>query len=563
MHRRTSRASKLARSTNLAWTLLGAAFLGGCGGNPPAANVATDANTTDGRATSISDGAFDSGASDAASDGDAASVCVVDAAIDSGPLVCLIAAAPPPAPLDGGVLDGGVLDGGVLDGDAGDDGGSDATASVDATDLEAGGAGATDAASDAGAPDFGAPSATYPAFAIDAPQVVSLGGKVLSAPRVVTVTWNGEADQGDLETFVDALGQTPYWNSTSCEYGVGPMTGGCANHARVSAPFAATAYEGTVDKFVVKNASDPKTSGWPAPTDQTIYLVVLPQATSLQMSTGGGTGDACSLGVGGYHTSAQLTDGSHVQYAVIPRCPLLGDIFTTATWAISHELIEAVTDPRPGAVGSDSGGLPTYRGFDDAHYAWNLFQVGQTEIGDACELYYDSAYDDPTTGQRLQRTWSNGSMYAGHHPCVPAPDPSTTPYFNVAPLDLPIVPYATPSFIDGSTVLTRAVVIPVGGTGSFRVGYYSDGPIPGGWNLKAVEGNALPGTSLTASGKAAFDNGNLDLHVDNTTGENGNTATVTVHVRDTDPLLGANLVTLVSTLGGRNHHYWPVLIVSP
>ena len=54
------------------------------------------------------------------------------------------------------------------------------------------------------------------------------------------------------------------------------------------------------------------------------------------------------------------------------------------------------------------------------------------EVGDLCVSYRgDDSYTE--SGYVVQRSWSNKAAAASHNPCVPAPDPSSQPYFNVAP----------------------------------------------------------------------------------------------------------------------------------
>src|SRR4029077_16479314 len=61
--------------------------------------------------------------------------------------------------------------------------------------------------------DNGSPSATYPAFTIDAPQVVSSGGPVLAAPKVVPVYFGNDNTSftGQITTFLEALPKSTYW----------------------------------------------------------------------------------------------------------------------------------------------------------------------------------------------------------------------------------------------------------------------------------------------------------------------------------------------------------------
>lgn len=439
--------------------------------------------------------------------------------IDAAPTTCLIKPPPPPPPPS----------------DAGSDAASDAP--IDDT-------GPT-----------GAISSVYPAFPLDAPQLQNHGGRILDHPQMVSVTWSDDPEAAKLDDFTDKVGASSYWNSVTCEYGIGPANNGACSHVHLTEALPAKFSETDADAFVVKNASDWMAAGWPQPSKQIVYVLYLPPTVDLMMNSRGGTPrSACKTGVGGYHTAARLKDGSRVAYAVIPRCTF-GSLsaFDETTSAASHELAEAATDAVP-------QGNAAYNGFDDAHIAWTAFQLLQVENGDICEFYADSFYKNTDLGYQVQRTWSNASIAGGHAPCVPT---DGKVYFNVTPLGLSPVSFRSPGG-GGGTLSAPGVNIKVGDTGSFQVGYYSDGPMDADWDLKAAEGNGIPGTSLTGGPGAAFANGNLDITVDNPHGRNGNKATITVKLRGKDPQLGANLVTMISTSSSRPgiKHYWPVLVTS-
>ncbi len=458
-------------------------------------------------------------------------------------------AAPPP-PTACLMLGGAPFDAGA---DASGDVGAEASTDGSFADA-ADGADAADDAGDAIASEAGPSTDVYPAFPIDAPHLVNHGGPVLANPKLVTVSWPDDSDAPALEAFVDQLGQTRYWNAITCEYGVGPAASGACNHVHMLTAAPDTLLDSQADALVRNSLRDPAASGWPAPTPDTLYVLFISDATDFQMHTQQGLMSACSSGIGGYHTSTFLSDGTSITYAVVPRCPGFGAPVDVATNSASHEIAEASLDPTPT---TNSG----WRDFDDAHAVWNAFLVGQTENGDACEFYRDATFTSSEVGHDVQRQWSNASFAAGHAPCVP----STGTYFNVVPLDLVSVQFDAPNFgSGGGPVTTEGVDIPVGHTGSFRVGFYSDGPMANDWDLKVVEGNDFPGTAPGGGGGAAYAGGRLSISVDKTQGRNGTIATVTVRVNSLDTTLAANMVTLVSTdpLHKGVSHYWPVLITS-
>src|SRR5262249_51799929 len=147
------------------------------------------------------------------------------------------------------------------------------------------------------------------------------GGDVLKTPVIVTVTWPNEANADSFEKFGDLIGQSAYWQTIVGEYGVGAATSGHTNHIRETTALAAAIDSTALETLVSTNTTSPSTSGWPAPTDQTIYILYLPVGTSLDL---GGGEDACAAGVGGYHDSTRITtsDGKtlDVAYAIVPQC---------------------------------------------------------------------------------------------------------------------------------------------------------------------------------------------------------------------------------------------------
>jgi hypothetical protein len=386
----------------------------------------------------------------------------------------------------------------------------------------------------------------YPAFALDAPKLITHGGRIVRSPKIVTITWSDDGDASTLEAFVDAIGGSKYWNQVACEYGIGPAVSGTCNHVHLPGPAPATLTDSQAALLIRKNAAAWQTSGWPKPDDDTIYLLLVSDSTDYQLHTTSGLQSICGSGTGGYHTSTNVTGFGEVAYAVVPRCYGLD----STTVAVSHELAEAATDPVPTNA--------AYRDFDDAHAIWNAFVVGQTENGDACEFYRDADYQSSELGGAAQRQWSNASIASGHAPCVPS-DGKT--WFGAAPLDLQDVQWSIPDFGAGSAtgpVTTKGVNIKVGETGTFTVGFYSDAPMSADFTLKVIEGSALRASGMS------FSNNKLVISVDKTTGRNGTIATVTVKVNGTDATLGANMVTLVTTdpTNKQNAHYWPVLITS-
>jgi hypothetical protein len=418
-------------------------------------------------------------------------------------------------------------------------------------DQDTGTAGDDAAPADTGPADTGPaidmtpPSDTYPAYKAWMPQLANNGGAVLSNPEVVTITWPDEPNADTFEAFGDAIGGSAYWKTLVSEYGVGAAVSGETRHVRMKDAAPASITDTDLDALVAKNAADP-TSGWPAPTDQTIYVLYLPQSTKLMMSSGGGkggsSGDACSQGIGGYHMSTDV-GGKQVSYAILPQCPKFGPIPGEVTLSASHEIAEAATDPQP----NDN---PGWVDFDDDYLAWYFFQQGAAENGDMCEFYETSNYTETESGfaYNVQRQWSNASGAAGHDPCVPV---APGAYFNVAPLDMETVTATLGGGGGGGTTIkAKGYKVLVGETKTFTIGFYSDAKTDP-WTIKVYESNPLLGTPTTS---------HLTVSVDKTSGQNGEKAHVTVSV-SSQGRSKTEYITVVSTQGKRQT-FMPILIGS-
>jgi hypothetical protein len=432
--------------------------------------------------------------------------------------------------------------------------------------------------------DHGAPNTTYPAFTPDMGQITYNAGYVMSVPVIVPITWNVDTSQGKFDAFAGAVGATSYFHQTTSEYNVMAAIGGPPVHIASAPPTQVS--DSDIQNLIVTNLtkmtnagsdggldggaadggvapigpaeagteSDAATGeggspaapdgGWPAPTENTIYAFFLPPSTSLYTSVQGMSGDACSLGVGGYHD--QVTVGRvTTSYAVVPSCNFgMVAADDQSTIAMSHELIEASTDPHP----QDS--FTGWVGFDADHFAFDWFNQFQNEVADACEFFLSSDFEDiessPSFDYYVQRTWSNSSATAGHNPCVPRP---AGVYFNVTPLNLTYVSLTLPPQISGYAqpivFTTKGIRVLPGSTGTIELGLYSDGPTSAPWTV---------GAEYSARGQE------LAVSIDKLMGRNGEKTYATVSVTSAGPM-GAELVVFRSYLGGVTH-LMPVVVSS-
>jgi hypothetical protein len=422
----------------------------------------------------------------------------------------------------GGSSNGGgapAVDGGV-DGGAGvDAGGGDAAANGDAsTGLLDGSTG------DASTMDSSTDAAVGPMAA--APQVVNLGGTVLTAPKVQLIVYAEDPLATDADNMVTELTQTTTWHEQTAEYGVGPLTK-LPTIQIAGTPPATLDDDGNgttpFEQTLINNTTG-GSPAWGTADSSTIYAFVLPSGTNI---TSGGN---CCTDFYGYHYEAPISSTMSIPYAIICNCTSpQGDPLTplqNVTTTISHELAESATDPF-----SDTS--PAYAESDDADFIWTVATGG--EVADMCEYNADSNYTPPGSTYMVQRSWSNAAATAGTNPCVPVPMPAL--YFE----SVPVLPDAITLDYYGQTVQSQGVSIPIGSSKTIDVRLSSTAPTSGPWTVTAYDLNYyLTGDTTTA---------NTVLTLDTTSGSNGDVLHLTIRVNSAYPHLGGEGFVLVSDLG--------------
>jgi hypothetical protein len=402
---------------------------------------------------------------------------------------------------------------------------------------------AADAKTDAAPADAGPAKA-----AALLPQVSHFGGDLLLAPHVVTVTFPGDPLAAQLSSFAGDLMTSAWWTAVSQGYClpgggcIGPGTSGGA----VVLPFPPSPsytdsfFDSDGDATVRQLLQDAIAAAQlPAPVTDTLYVVYFPPGVEIDVMYGDKPWTSCQE-FGGYHESMQVA-GHEVAYAVIPECdPSPGEsTLEQTTIAVSHELIEAATDPYVNLTGPGV----TNSGFvldpvQPQASGWCLALHGN-EVADLCPAVpWDPNSIAEFQGFVVSRSWSNQAAAAGHDPCQPAPPDQ--PYYLVAP-------------DEGLTVLA----IEVGKSVTIHLHATADGPMPDGWGVRGIDLFALYG---------------LDAMVEMTFG--GDESTV-VHAGETvdaivtlldDPAAVSSLGALCLVKSGDSSnpfsHFWPILVVA-
>ncbi|HXN32455.1 MAG TPA: hypothetical protein VN894_11355 [Polyangiaceae bacterium] len=428
---------------------------------------------------------------------------------------------------------------------------------------------AADAVSDAAADAVSL--AGYPATHASLPTVETAGGPVLSAPNIIPIFFGGDSFQPQIEQFLSQLQGSSYWTATTSEYGVGALRVG-SSIVVADAPPPSITPAGIASWLA--GYLDGTHAEWPTNDGKNIYTVFYPASTTITQSNGttsctdfagfhaegfergdagggadGGTtfveaggdagvdanddgatddatvadsaiGDAASPDVASSDAASAVVAplGTPFVFAVIPRCPTVQNLtgIDAVTLPISHEMIEAATDPFTQTS-------PAYYHVDFDHLAWDLYLDG-SELADMCLAETSDRIARQLVGNfMVQRSWSNRAAELNEDPCVPS---IADTYINGAPEFDEAVGVANPGNKNYPNLVTMGGRIPVGQSRTISVRLFATAPTTD-WSVRAVE-KIAPGASSTLAfswSKLTGNNGDvLKLTISRTAaGTNGGT----------------------------------------
>jgi hypothetical protein len=352
------------------------------------------------------------------------------------------------------------------------------------------------------------------------PQVENLGGPVLKTPKVQAIVYASDPHAPDVDKFLAELTKTTYWSETTSEYGVGPLT--ILPTITISDTPPASLDDATLQQTLAAHTSGINPD-WGTADPSTIYMFVIPQGTMLD------AGGLCCQDYDGYHDEASVGT-TRVPYAVTCACPGIDgpnvNDLQQLTVVISHELVEAATDP---FVQSN----PAYGETDLANIVWTITTGG--EVADMCEFNSDSFIVPQGSTYMIQRSWSNKAAMEGKNPCVPSPY-GADPFFNAAPVMSDMVQLL------GVSGKTTGVSIPVGMSKTIDVQLYSSAPTKGPIKVTAYDYNDMTGGTK-----------NLDLTLDKDSGVNGDVLHLTIKVNSYDSSLKGAAFALFAELDGQEN----------
>ncbi len=338
---------------------------------------------------------------------------------------------------------------------------------------------------DTGVPEDAAEvSVGYPAPFPPTPTVLNAGGPVMTAPKLVSITFSGDTLAPNLDDFVAKFAAaSTYWAGATAEYGVGPIAGAVDVH--VNEAFVANTMLadmdiqawlqahilGTADGDAGIDGGGDAGAPFPAADGNTIYTIFYPPEVTVTLQ-----GSLSCQGFDGYHGDFALPDKTYVTYAVITRCPPqapgLSEIDSVAA-TTSHEFIEAATDP----LAQDN---PAWSTVDPDHMSWE-YVGGGGEIGDMCAAYPDAFYKPAGLPYLVQRVWSNKQAALGHDPCEPD---GAKPYFATAPVLNDTLMVDDPM---AGKFTTKGAKIAVGKSGTIELELFSDAPTSGPWTVTPID----------------------------------------------------------------------------
>jgi hypothetical protein len=271
-----------------------------------------------------------------------------------------------------------------------------------------------------------------------------------------------------------------------------------------------------------------------------IYLVFYPQGTTITTPEG----TSC-VTFSGYHSEgsqaptagadggsdtaadAGVAGGPSFVYAVIPRCPIVSTLtgIDAVTAVISHELVEAATDPLLLTN-------PAYGFVDRDHVPWALGRGPSQggELGDICHSESAARIHQRLVGDfMVDRMWSNQAAELNQDPCVPAgPDP----YIGAAPDFAETVRLYTSAT---TFYFTTGQKIAVGQTATVDVRLFST-QATADWYVEAVEVLSSPGAPRT-----------LQFAWDKSSGHNGDVLKLMITRTANGALQGTEIVIFSST----------------
>ncbi len=229
------------------------------------------------------------------------------------------------------------------------------------------------------------------------PRVSPHTGTVLDPIKLVTITFANDGNRTKAEQLGDDLVASKWLTTIGADYGVSSAVHLGKIELSGNAPAAPT------DGALVSSLWQWIGDGTVPSDPDAFYMIYYPSGTIFD-SAPLSPGVLCKTD-GAYHWNAE-SNGKAIAYGVYVDC---GAGWDPMSYAISHELAEAATDP----YGDYRSGFYLDVPSPDPWAAESGFGG---EVSDLCESAPFAAEDT----WQLARVWSNSAADAGTNPCVPS-----------------------------------------------------------------------------------------------------------------------------------------------
>jgi hypothetical protein len=231
----------------------------------------------------------------------------------------------------------------------------------------------------------------------------------MTSPQVVTITFDGWSYRNHAEDYASWIVGSSWLSTVGADYGVGLGSTSAPVHLSLVPPNVTD--DTTIQSFLSSKIEDgtlpaPLQATSPTGPSNTIYMLYYPASTTIYLDDQH-TQVSCTT-FAGYHDEL-IYNQQHIPYAVLPDCSNVTGVVMPDDLdvAVSHELIEAATDPL----------YRTNQAYIISDYTNPWYWTG----GEVADMCLAMRYTDPATGNIAQRIWSNSLALGSRSPCAPTP----------------------------------------------------------------------------------------------------------------------------------------------
>src|SRR5207245_11186796 len=120
----------------------------------------------------------------------------------------------------------------------------------------------------------------YPAHHHPLPLLAYSGGPLVTSPKIVTVTFEGDSLRDELRQFDDAIVASDWWKTVAHGFGIDP--GGSGGYAELRDTVSGKTFDNKTDiqPWIQDQISQ---SNLPRPDASTVYAIYYPASTTIKL----------------------------------------------------------------------------------------------------------------------------------------------------------------------------------------------------------------------------------------------------------------------------------------